>query len=64
MQFGILISSFALLVDQLPVGTAYLWTALVLFYLQNFNSSIKGQAEVSPTESISHLIGLGEVVYL
>jgi hypothetical protein len=32
----------------LPVGTVYPWTALVLFYLQNLSSSIKGQAEVSP----------------
>ena len=31
----------------LPIGTVYPWTALVPFYLQNLNSSIKGQAEAS-----------------
>ena len=40
----------------LPLGTVYPWTALVLFNLQNLNSSIKGQAEVSPNEFISHLV--------
>src|SRR6266576_5507376 len=43
----------------LPVGTVYPWTALVPFYLQNFNSSIKGQAEVSHNEFISHLVVFG-----
>src|SRR6266550_8362542 len=37
----------------LPVGTVYPWTALIPFYLQNFNSSIKGQAEASTNEFTS-----------
>ncbi len=63
MQFGILLYPFTGLSD-LVVGTVYPWTAHVPFYLQNLNSSIKGrQAEVSPNEFISHLVGFGEVVY-
>ncbi len=42
----------------LLVGTVYPWTALVPFYQQNLNSSIKGQAEVSPNEFIYHLVVL------
>ena len=38
----------------LPLGTVYPWMTLDPFYLQNLNSSIKGLAEVSPNESISH----------
>ena len=65
MQFGILLYPFTLLANWLPVGTVYPWTALVQFYLQNLNSSIKGQAGVSPNGSfISHLVGFGEIVYL
>ena len=45
-----------------PVGTVYPWTVLVLFYLQNLNSSIKGQAEVSPNVFIPHLVGFREIV--
>ena len=64
MQFGI--SGFIPLqycLTWLPVGTVYPWIALVPFYLQNLNSSIKGQAEVSPNEFISHLAGFREILY-
>jgi hypothetical protein len=47
---------------KLLVGTVYPWTALVPFYLQNLNSSIKGQEKVSPDEFVSHLVGIGEIV--
>jgi len=65
MQFGILIyfNPFHDWLTKLPAGTAYPWTALVPFYLQNWNFSIKGQAEVSPNELMSHLVGFGEIVY-
>ena len=53
MQFGILLYPFTVLFDQPLVGTVYPWTALVPFYLQNLNSFIKGQGEVSPNEFIS-----------
>ena len=51
-------------ITWLPVGTVYPWTALVLFYLQNLNSLIKGQAEVNPNGFISHLVGFGQITYL
>ena len=58
MQFGIS-SGFIPLqycLTRFPVGTVYPWTALVLFCLQNLNSSIRGQAKVSPKDFISHLV--------
>jgi hypothetical protein len=48
---------------KLPVGTAYQWTALVPFYQQNLNFSIKGQAEVSPNDFKSHSVGFREIVH-
>ena len=64
MQFGkVLFYPFTVSSDWLPVGTVYPWTALVPFNLQNLNSSIEGQAKVSPNEFIHHLIGFGEVVF-
>jgi hypothetical protein len=64
MQFGkVLLYPFTVSSDWLPVGTVYPWTALVPFNLQNLNSSIEGQAKVSPNEFIYHLIGFGEIVF-
>ena len=58
MQFGILPYPFTVLPNLLPVGIVYPWIALVPFYLQNLDSSIKGQGEVSPNEFIYHLVVL------
>ena len=67
MQFGILPCFTSLeccLTPWPPAGTVYPWTALVLFYLQNLNSLIKGQAEVSLNEFTSHLVVLERLLLL
>ncbi len=48
---------------KLFIGTVYPWTVPVPSYLQNLNSSVKGQAVVSSNEFISYLVGFGEIVY-